>query len=589
MTGSLAIADGAQLSLCSWPQGLDNVGLGCFVADCRGDIVFCSPTAQRLLGIESVSEANPGSIEAIDRVMGLGIMPKWSAILGGEPFVCSQANCTNLQGHFYSLSVSITLLTGSASDDPSEPVVGVVKQVSGRDDEGAGGSIRILAEVASALSSTQELPHLLKVILTGATASQGLGFNRAFLFLYDENSETLIGRMAVGPATPEEANDIWNSLAEDDQSLAQLLGERSEPKESGADRITQMVRDFSIDLSQPSLIADICHAEIGQCVPLGGELDPVLTTLSESLRTRDIAIVPMISKGKLQGLLVADNFITGQPITGESLRLLQILSNQAAVAMERGRLYDKLYQRATEMERINGLLAQSQDQMIKIEKMSVIGELTSAVAHELRNPLTIVGGFANLMLKCELRDEQREYLGIIAAETRRAETVLDQVLDFSRASRGESRQVEFTQLVRRNLDLIMGRHRLTDSQIELVAPDEPLPVMGNVDQLSHAVFQFINVIVEELVPPSTVSVQTERRGDNVVMTVHVRTDRNRPQNVSQALGRLFADSPASQRLSIIVAGETVRYHGGDYGLAAGGDQAASVYMELPLSKEKHNE
>ncbi|MCK4574578.1 MAG: histidine kinase, partial [candidate division Zixibacteria bacterium] len=123
------------------------------------------------------------------------------------------------------------------------------------------------------------------------------------------------------------------------------------------------------------------------------------------------------------GLLAADNLITSRPISDNDVRLLQIFANQAAVAMERASLYEEQKTRAIQLERMNRRLAESQDQIVKIEKMSVIGELTASIAHELRNPLTIIGGFANLMLNAGVTDEQREYLNIIASETRRSEAV----------------------------------------------------------------------------------------------------------------------------------------------------------------------
>ncbi|MFH1688312.1 MAG: histidine kinase dimerization/phospho-acceptor domain-containing protein [bacterium] len=566
---------------------LENMGLGCFAADRQGNIVFCSPLAQRMLGLKDVMDCGPNGIETMDRVMGLGIAQKWSAILGGEGFFCHRAQCTNLQGHYHTLSLSLQADTSAGT--PGQVVIGVVREESDPAADKPGNDIQILAEVAAALSSIQELHHLLKVILTGATASQGLGFNRAFLFLHDEEAGDLVGRMAVGPATPEEAGDIWGSLSADNLSLAELLGDSVDHEQARTDHITQLVLGFRIDLEQSPIIAGVCRDEKGLCLSACDELDPVVTALTERLGTRDLAVVPMISKGNLQGLLVADNYITRQPMTVPSLRLLQILANQAAVALERGRLYESLYMRATEMERINQLLAESQDQMIRIEKMSVIGELTSAVAHELRNPLTIVGGFANLMLRSDLPDEHREYLGIIAAETRRAETVLDHVLDFSKASRGECRQFDFADLLRRNLNLLKGRHRLADNQLQLAVGNESLPVTGNVDQLSHAVFQFINVVVEELIPPSSITIHTKRKDDMALMSVEVRCDLNRREDVNHVLQRIFAESPASQRLSVIVAGETVRYHGGNCGLAVGAGGDTSVYMELPLNKESQSE
>ena len=119
--------------------------------------------------------------------------------------------------------------------------------------------MRILTEVAAALSSSAELQQILNVILTGATASQGLGFNRAFLFLFNENANQLEGHMAVGPSSPEEAGHIWGSLDSNRVSLSQLLDFETESANLSSDRITGRISGMNFNLLQDSLISQVCQ------------------------------------------------------------------------------------------------------------------------------------------------------------------------------------------------------------------------------------------------------------------------------------------------------------------------------------------
>jgi len=70
--------------------------------------------------------------------------------------------------------------------------------------------------INSVVRSTLDLDKLLKMVLTVVTMGDGLGFNRAILFLVDESNKVLKGEMGVGPASPEEAKNIcfpWKARA----------------------------------------------------------------------------------------------------------------------------------------------------------------------------------------------------------------------------------------------------------------------------------------------------------------------------------------------------------------------------------------
>jgi hypothetical protein len=62
------------------------------------------------------------------------------------------------------------------------------------------------------MRGTLELDKLLRMVLTAVTMSDGMGFNRAILFLVDEAKNILKGAMGVGPASPEEAWKTWDEL-----------------------------------------------------------------------------------------------------------------------------------------------------------------------------------------------------------------------------------------------------------------------------------------------------------------------------------------------------------------------------------------
>lgn len=77
-----------------------------------------------------------------------------------------------------------------------------------------------------------------------------------------------------------------------------------------------------------------------------------------------------------------------------------------------------------------------QDRLVDAEKLAVVGRLTAEVAHEIRNPLTSIGGFARRLYK-QLNEDtpERENAGVIVSEVDRLESILKDLLTFSREAR----------------------------------------------------------------------------------------------------------------------------------------------------------
>ena len=72
--------------------------------------------------------------------------------------------------------------------------------------------LSLINGITTSLLSTMNLDEILYRILVGVTAKEGLGFNRAFLLLVNEEENVLEGKIAIGPSSLEEAMQIWMAL-----------------------------------------------------------------------------------------------------------------------------------------------------------------------------------------------------------------------------------------------------------------------------------------------------------------------------------------------------------------------------------------
>ncbi len=295
--------------------------------------------------------------------------------------------------------------------------------------------LSIKNEISRLLLSSRELNEILHMILIGVTANRALGFNRAFLFLLNEETKQLEGRVATGPLTHEEAHSTWARLSQQDHSMSELFYLRKAEMALGDEPIQLLVRQMKIPLSDPdSLFSRLVNRQ--KSFNIRGDMRPSLSDYPdfiEHLGTDAFALVPLTARGTTLGMLVADNLITGKPISDEDVQVLHDFANLASLAIANSRLYEQQQANFEELSRASRELAESQEKLVRYERLSAIGAVAAQVAHDIRNPLTAIGGFARRLLRQgENIRHNREYLGIIVQEVDRMEHILSDLLSFSK-------------------------------------------------------------------------------------------------------------------------------------------------------------
>lgn len=576
-----AIPDGLQHLVLSNPVGL-------FFINTNGRVSYMNDRAGEIFGYSFENDGIDPPLSHLEFFFSPKITERLFQILTTRKTL--KVECfpgTNLAGRFayYSLACN----RAEDADGRTLGVIGLIEDVSKQvrrqqDLRHRIEELSVLAQISQVVSSAQDTEEVVKVILTGVTARQGLGFNRAFLFLADENTGELTGRLAIGPNDAEEAGKIWGSLEHDERSLTEILSLYQEESERANRSLTDLIGDMRIPLDNGSLFARVMETKTSIVVDAEMEIDKGAAQLLKRLGDAPVVVTPLVSRDKSIGLLIVDNAITHEEITDYDRNFLMLIAEQTASAVERSYLYRDIKERALELEQANRKLAETQNQIIEAEKMSVIGEITSAVAHELRNPLTIIGGFANLICKnLEPGSADSEYLNIIISETQRAEAVLTDVLDFSKASKSHDRNLDLNDLTNQLVEML--RMRLGSScHFHVNQAETPLALWGNPDQLLHAFYQVFWTLMQDL-PCDSAGINTYALADSVRLEFCFAEHEKHKEPIEKALGQFFGATRSTKRLSLIVAEETLKYHGGSLGLESNIEGGPVLYIQFPLIKE----
>lgn len=157
----------------------------------------------------------------------------------------------------------------------------------------------------------------------------------------------------------------------------------------------------------------------------------------------------------------------------------------------------------------------------KQEKLAALGEMAARVAHELRNPISVLGGFIKRLEKNQDNPETRaRYVKIISDEILRLEGIVNEILDFSR----EPRSLEFTvfnvnKLIKDVFMLLEDKIREKRILFEFDTDSEELQVYGEQSRLKQVVINLVQNAAEATPVEGKIRVETRMRLDVVVITV----------------------------------------------------------------------
>jgi signal transduction histidine kinase len=140
----------------------------------------------------------------------------------------------------------------------------------------------------------------------------------------------------------------------------------------------------------------------------------------------------------------------------------------------------------TERTHLEGQLAQS-------EKLSSIGLLAAGVAHEVNTPLAVISSYTQMLAK-QLRGDERltNLLDKITQQTFRASEITNGLLNFSRTSVTEFRELDVNQLLRETLVLLDHQFKKARIEVALKLQPEPPLMRGNQGKLQQV---FLNLFL----------------------------------------------------------------------------------------------
>jgi signal transduction histidine kinase len=288
------------------------------------------------------------------------------------------------------------------------------------------------------------------------------------------------------------------------------------------------------------------------------------------------AILIPISRSNLHSVLFAARDASGAPFRGADLEMFFVLARQAVVAMENSRLYEDLRDYVRRVE-------ESQQALLRVEKMAAAGRLTASIAHEVNNPLQSVQNCLHLAGHESLPEEKRkEYFELAKKELDRLMKTMQRMLDFYRPGAARVEEVDLLDLLRHVLSLTSQQL----SQKHIVVTTELPESLPNIFAVSSQIQQiFFNLILNSLDALSgggelTVRARAVKNGVEMIFEDNgPGIPEDRRENIFEPF---FSTKEGGTGLGLTVSYNIVTAHGGTLDLIQGRGSGACFRLFLPM-------
>src|SRR5690349_11020055 len=294
------------------------------------------------------------------------------------------------------------------------------------------------------------------------------------------------------------------------------------------------------------------------------------------------AILIPVARSSLQSVLFAarDASSTDRPFRGADLEMFFVLARQAVVAMENASLYEDLRDYVRKVE-------DSQQALLRAEKMAAAGRLTASIAHEVNNPLQSVQNCLHLAGREDLPAEKRkEYFDLARNELERLMKTMQRMLDFYRPGAAKVEQVDILELLQHVLSLTSQQLGQRHIEVQTDLPESLPGVYAVSSQIQQIFFNLILNALDAMPGGGHLEIRARERDHGVEMTFQDNgpgISENKRNNIFEPF---FSTKDGGTGLGLTVSYNIVTAHGGTLDLVNGNKPGACFRLFLPMGDKQ---
>ncbi|MFP5213529.1 MAG: ATP-binding protein [Acidobacteriota bacterium] len=228
-------------------------------------------------------------------------------------------------------------------------------------------------------------------------------------------------------------------------------------------------------------------------------------------------------------------------------------------------------------------IKQLEERLRRSERLAGLGRLAAGIAHEIRNPLSSIKGFATILAsRFPEEDKSRTIADVMVQEVERLNRVVTELLDYARPTELSRRSCSCADMLRHTLSLVERDARLRNIEIASTTIPEDLTLEADPDRLSQVLLNLYLNGLQAMDHGGTLKVEAFREDGRAVLNVTDTGHGIPSEHLPHIFDPYFTTKPSGVGLGLANVHKFVEAHGGEIEVASNPGQGTTFTIRLPL-------
>jgi len=299
----------------------------------------------------------------------------------------------------------------------------------------------------------------------------------------------------------------------------------------------------------------------------------------ERLQQLRVAVVaPFFSRNELLGLLLLKRKLSGELYTSEDISFLNILCNQAAIALDN----------AMFREKEKALIHSSHQQ----KRLALMGQMATNMAHEIRNPLVAIKGLGKLIESSLDEDDKRKnHMKVLNSEVSRLQTVVTELVRFARPTNMKKSEIDLNTVVENSMALYREEFNRGFIDFQFKKHDSPVMIEVDPDKVKQILINMIQNAIEAVPTGGQIVMETTIEGKedftdiystHAILRICDSGPGIAPELHDKIFEPFFTSKNSGTGLGLAIVKDIMDEHGGSVELINGPDGKHCFELRFPM-------
>ncbi|MDP4085727.1 MAG: ATP-binding protein [Bacillota bacterium] len=228
-----------------------------------------------------------------------------------------------------------------------------------------------------------------------------------------------------------------------------------------------------------------------------------------------------------------------------------------------------------------------EERLRKSDTLNIIGELAAGIAHEIRNPMTALKGFIQ-MLEASIKKENEIYYEIITSELMRIDSIINEFLILAKPQVIKFREADINQIIRETVDLLNAQAILNNVQFQ-IHYDQNIPmVYCEPNQLKKVFINMVKNAIEVMPDGGNITIQTSCMDAMIHISIQDEGG-GIPEDKLKKIGvPFYTTKERGTGLGLMVSFKIIEEHMGTVKIDSKEGEGTTFYITLPINFQKMN-